>query len=58
MKRIIALMTSALMVVGAAGCSYGSGNGEYPVQVAGYTFEQSFKDSAKKAPFSVQKGGR
>ena len=25
---------------------------------AGYTFEQSFKDSAKKAPFSVQKGGR
>ena len=25
---------------------------------AGYTFEQSFKENARKAPFSVQKGGR
>ena len=43
MKRIIALMVSALIMIGAAGCSYNSSDGEYPVKVAGYTFEKQPK---------------
>ena len=44
MKKITAIVISMIMILGLAGCSYGGNNGEYPVQVAGYTFEKQPKN--------------
>jgi len=43
MKRITAVIISALMILGLGSCSYKSSNGEYPVNVAGYTFDKQPK---------------
>ena len=40
MKRIISVVMSAVLALGAAGCSYMSPDAEYPVKIAGYTFDE------------------
>lgn len=39
-KKFIALILSAIFITGGAGCSYMNVSNEYPVQIAGYTFNQ------------------
>ena len=40
MKRIISVVMSAVLALGGAGCSYMSPDAEYPVKIAGYTFDE------------------
>ena len=40
MKRIISVVMSAVLALGVAGCSYMSPDAEYPVKIAGYTFDE------------------
>ena len=40
MKKIVSIIISGVLALGMAGCSYISPDDEYPVKIAGYTFEK------------------
>ena len=40
MKRILSIIMSGVLALSAASCSYMSPDAEYPVKIAGYTFEK------------------
>ena len=40
MKRIISIALSAVLALSVSGCAYISPDAEYPVRIAGYTFEK------------------